>query len=262
MKNLLFAGWICLALILASGALADPDLVIYYSYDNFGAIVPDESGKSHDGTIVGDVAPSAAGKRGGAAKFAKGSYIDLDGANFTPSDIPVDAMTLCAWFNIENTGEHHAIFNARAEDSTWVVHPEVRNVDNQFRWLLRAAGGQTIFDVRAGQPVVGQWMHFAGTYDSAAGVAYLYINGEPTGSEPARIPNAKIASDWKLGARVGYNIDNARPFTGLMDDFCIYKKALNQDEIREVMTGGPPGAAPVPDEGSLISTWGEIKGLR
>jgi hypothetical protein len=262
MKHLLFAGSICLALLLASGVLADPDLVIYYSYDNFGAVVPDESGKGYDGTVVGDVTPEANGQRGGAARFAQGSYLDLDGPNIAAADIPVDGMTLCAWINIESTGEHHAIFNARAADETWVIHPEARDTANQYRWLLRANGGDTIFDVRAGQPVVGQWMHFAGTYDSEVGAAYLYINGEPVGSEPARIPNAKIASDWGLGARVGYNIDNARPFTGLMDDFCIYKKALSQEEIQIVMGGGPPSASPVPDEGSLISTWGEIKGLR
>ena len=65
-----------------------------------------------------------------------------------------------------------------------------------------------------------------------------------------------------MGARVGYNIDDARPFTGLMDDFCIYKKALSQAEVQVVMDGGPPSAAPVPNESSLASTWGEVKSLR
>ena len=33
----------------------DPNLVIYYPYEDVGAIVPDESGRGHHGTVVGDV---------------------------------------------------------------------------------------------------------------------------------------------------------------------------------------------------------------
>ena len=127
---------------------------------------------------------------------------------------------------------------------------------------VRAAGGQTIFDIRAGQWTAGEWIHFGGVYSAADSKAILYINGEEAGTEDARIPNAQIASDWGLGARVGYNIDNARPFTGLMDDLCTYKRALSQDEVREVMAGGPPSAAPVPDRDTLTTTWGGLKSLR
>jgi uncharacterized protein YodC (DUF2158 family) len=261
MKYLLLTGAICLALIMAAGAWADPDLVIYYSFDSFADVVPDESGKGHDGAVVGDVTPDAGGRRGGAARFATGSYLDLDGPNMPASDVPVDGMTLCAWANVENTGGHHAIFNARASDQTWLIHPELRS-DGGFRWLLRAAGGDTIFDIRAGQWTAGEWIHFGGVYSAGDSRAILYINGEEAGTEDARIPNAQIASDWGMGARVGYNIDDARPFTGLMDDFCMYKRALSQDEVRDVMAGGPPSAAAVSYQDSLTATWGGIKGIR
>jgi hypothetical protein len=257
MRFFLLAGVICLVFI-TSAIAQDADLVIYYSFDNFADTVPDESGNGHDGTVVGDVTSSASGKRGGAAQFANESYIDLDGANFPGSDIPVDAMTLCAWANVENTGNHHALFNARAADETWLIHPELRS-DGGFRWLLRAAGGNTIFDIRAGQWTAGEWVHFGGVYSAADDRAILYVNGEEAGTEDARIPNAQIANDWGLGARVGKNIDDARPFTGLMDDFCIYKRALSQDEVREVMAAGPPSAAPVSSENSLSVTWGQLK---
>lgn len=261
MKRFLFAVSICLALVLISGAwAADPDLVIYYSYENFAAAVPDESGNGYDGAVNGSVTMQAAGMRGGAAEFASGSFLDLNGPSIAAADIPVDAMTLCAWIKVTNTGGDHAIFNARANDSTWLIHPEAKSGGN-FRWLLRAAGGDTIFDIRAGAVAWDEWLHFAGTYDSTlnGGAAYLYINGVPEGSEPARIANAQIASDWGMGARVGLNIDDARPFTGLMDDFCIYKKALSADEVLMVMEGGPIVESPVPDESSLTSTWGDIK---
>jgi len=261
MKYFMLASSVCLLLILSMSAMAagDPDLVIYYSFDNFGAVVSDESGKGHDGTVVGDVKLDANGKRGGAAKFAKGSYLDLKGDAFPTSDIPVDAMTLCAWAKPENTGDSHAIFNARAEDQTWVVHPEFRG-DGKFRWLLRTAGKTTIFDIQQGQWTPDQWVHFAGVYSSTGdNKGILYINGEKLAEEAARVANAKIAGDWKMGARVGKNIDDARPFTGLMDDFCMFKRALSQDEIKTLMVSGPPVASPVSKVKSLTTTWGSIK---
>lgn len=249
---------VCMVLILVTSLTsfaADPDLVIYYSFDNFNNIVPDESGKGHDGKIVGEIKPDTEAKRGGSAKFTKGAYLDLDGPNFPSSDIPVDAMTLCAWAKPENTGDHHAIFNARASDQTWLVHPEFRS-DGKVRWLLRAAGGQTIFNIQDGQWNPDQWIHFAGVYSSEIGQAVLYLNGEKIAEAQG---NAKIASDWGLGARVGRNIDDARPFAGLMDDFCMFKKALTQAEIQELMVVGPPSAAPVSYKQKVTSTWGEIK---
>ncbi len=258
MKYLLFAGTICLALVMVSSVWADPDLVIYYSYDSFADVVPDESGKGHDGAVVGDVTPDAGGKRGGAAKFANGGYLDLDGANFPTSDVPTDGIAICVWMKLEDTGGHHEIFNARASDETWLTHPEPRS-DGQVRWLVRSYGGTTIMEVKAGQWPAGEWMHFAGIYSSADSMGTLYLNGENVGETAG---SGQLAGDWGMGARVGKTIDDARPFTGLMDDFCIYKRALSQDEINNLMAGGPPSASAVSPEDSLSTTWGGLKDIR
>jgi len=213
----------------------EPSLVIYYSFDEVSDIIADQSGKGHDGVVNGDITAEANGKYNGAANFASGSYLDLDGPNFAAEDIPTSGMTLAAWIKCTNTGDHHALFNARASDETWVVHPEARS-NGEFRWLLRSYGGTTMFDIRAGAVTWDEWLHFAGTYDKASGKAALCINGELVSEVDVASP-ADIAGDWGMGARVGYNIDNARPFTGLMDEFRMYTRALSQDEILEIMQG-------------------------
>ncbi len=213
----------------------DPALVIYYSYDEFTDVVMDQSGHGINGTVQGDITADPAGMYGGAAKFAQTSYLDLDGPSVPPEDIPTSAITLAAWAKCENTGNHHAIFNARAGDSTWVVHPEFRSGGN-FRWLLRSAGGTTMFDIQAGTVVWDEWMHYAGTYDKATAKGILHINGEEIQTSNVTA-GAEIAGDWGQGARVGYNIDNARPFTGLMDEFCMFTRALSQQEILVLMEG-------------------------
>jgi len=148
--------------------LRDPQLTLYYTFDEVTDVVLDQSGNGHDGIVMGDVTLDPEGMRNGAAKFATGSYLDLDGPNIPSKHIPTTGMTLAAWVKCEYTGGHHAIFNARAADETWLIHPELRSNDN-FRWLLRAAGGSTIFDIRAGRVTWNEWLHFCGMYDQASG---------------------------------------------------------------------------------------------
>jgi hypothetical protein len=252
---------VILIFIVAVGsvlALEDPDLIFYFPFENFdGDTALDQSGKGHNGTINGDIKLVDGGKRGKAAQFAKTSFIDMDGPNIPEDHIPRDEITLCGWAKCEKTGDHHTLFNARASDSTWLIHPEFRSDGNNFRWLLRSDGGATIFDIRAGSVNWDQWTHFAGVYDGKKGI--LYINGENVAEAPG---GAKIAKDWGMGARIGYDIDNERPFTGLMDDLCLWKRALTQEEIEIVMEKGPEvlieGEAVSP-AGNLTTTWGGLK---
>lgn len=264
MKRFFWLTAIMCSALIASGAWA-ADLMIYFDYEEIAdGVVSDVSGNGYDGAVSGDVT-LAGGVFGNAAQFAQGSYLDLDGENIAAGETPTEAFTICAWINIENTGEHHALFNARAADSTWLTHPEARDTDNQYRWLLRTDGGDTIFDIRAGVPVVGEWVHFAGTYSRADGVGILYIDGEEVGREDARIADAPIAGDWGMGARVGLNIDDARPFTGLMDEFSIWSIALSVDEVVDLMDNGPASSVMAPvitavsPQDKLSATWAELK---
>jgi hypothetical protein len=239
-------------LVLVGNALAidDPSLVIHYSFDNVGKTVADQSGKGHDGIVNGSVTQEPIGKFNGAAKFANGGYLNLDGGNFPAEDIPTSAITITAWVKCEYTGEHHAIFDARTWAGTWIIHPELRS-DGQFRWMLRASGMSPIFDIYAGSVVWDQWLHYAGTYDAETGRAVLYINGQVV-SELELPTGRNIANDWGDGARVGLNIANTRPFTGLMDEFYLFKRALSQSEIKKLMygQGWPYASDPSPAEGA------------
>jgi hypothetical protein len=245
-----------LAVALWAGAAAaqDPDLILYYDYEEIlGGKIKDRSGKGHDGLINGNISLEA-GKYGKSARFERGSFLDLDGPNWPAKDIPRDGMSVVAWVNVDSLADHHAIFNARAGDSTWLVHPEVRTEGN-YRWLLRSDGGSTIFDMRAGSVKQKTWVHFAGVYDSGEGMARLYIDGKEVGSNPGK---ARVAKDWGMGARVGYNIDNARPFTGLMDDLNLWKRGLRAGEVATIMEFGPLPQAVSP-AGRLASTWAGLK---
>ena len=240
-----------------SADVLDPDLVLYFDYEEFsGDTVVEKSGRNYDGTINGGVTQSDDGKFGKAAQFASGSFLDLDGPNINPDDIPTEGMSVVAWINVEAVADM-AIFNARAGDDTWLVHPEARG-DGNYRWLNRSAGSQVIFDIKAGKNKANEWMHYAGTFSREAGLAILYINGVNVGEEKARV-GTPIAPDWDQGARVGYNIDNNRPFNGLMDELNVWKRGLMQEEVESIMNNGMTEHLAVEARGKLTTTWGKLK---
>jgi hypothetical protein len=243
-RKLIYLVSLVFLLGLANSASAeiprDPNLVIYYSYDKVGAIVPDESGKGHHGTVCGDVSAAPSGiKWYGAAQFqgiwgpTGYSYLDLDSPHYPAVDIPKTAITLAAWAKCRKTGQEHAIISCRASDNTWVVHPQINN-DGTFRWLLRAKGSVQIFNLNGvGSHGWDEWLHYAGTYDSVTGRGILYINGAVCAS--TNVPPGQYIADWGTGARVGYNIDNARPFTGVMDELYLFTRALSQVQVNDLL---------------------------
>ena len=242
-----------LTLIAWAAAAQDEDLILYYDFESFdGNAAVDRSAYGRDGAVEGNVQPDAHPERdSGAALFEPGSYIDLDGENWPAELIPREGMTVAAWINVKAIADQ-AIFNARAGDGAWLVHPEVRGEGN-FRWLLRGDGGASIFDIRAGAAKADEWTHYAGTYDGSTG--NLYINGERVGSQNA---NGLIAKDWGMGARVGYNIDNNRPFNGHMDDLNLWKRGLTQEEVETVMAFGPLPQNVSP-KSNAAALWGNLK---
>ena len=251
----------------------DPNLVIYYSYDTVGAIVPDESGRGHNGTVCGDVSGAPSGiKWYGAAEFlgiwgpTGYSYLDLDSPHYPAADIPKSAITLAAWAKCRKTGQHHALMSTRASDNTWVMHPQI-NDNETFRWLLRTYGvggatGANIFNLNdVGKHGWDEWLHYAGTYDSVTGRGILYIDGEVCAS--INVTPGQLIADWGTGARVGYNIDNARPFTGIMDELYLFTRALSQDEIKALQWSealpSEKASHPKPANGTeLETTWTDL----
>ena len=258
---LLLIGTLCMFMAEVqdiSAEALDPDLVLYFDYEDFkGDIVAEKSGRGYDGEINGKITQSDDGKFGKAAQFKAGSFLDLDGANVDPEAIPTEGMSVVAWINVEAISDM-AIFNARAGDGTWLVHPEARG-DGNYRWLNRGPNpGRTIFDIRAGKNVANQWQHYAGTYSRADGKAILYINGKKVGEEASRL-DTPIADNWGQGARVGFNIDNKRPFTGLMDDLNVWKRGLTEEEVNAIMNDSVETFLAVEAHGKLTTTWGRLK---
>ena len=258
-----------LALMLISGFaqnLTGEDqhkgLVFYYDYSEVSeGKVSDKSGNGYDGAVHGNIKIVMDPVHGQVAKFAQGSYLELDHAKIkADGNIPTKAFSVLAWVNVKNNGAHHEIFNARGlELKTWLVHSEVR-VDDVYRWILRAAGpapGKTIFEIRGGKPKTGKWVHYAGTYDRhRKPSAILYIDGVVVGTASG---NLRVCRDWGLGARVGINVNDSRPFVGMMDEISVWERGFNRQEVQKIIEKGLDGFLVVSPLGKLAIVWAKLK---
>ena len=256
-NNILIGLLFTFALTLSANAIDTSGLSIYYDFEGIdNGYILDKSGNNIHGEVVGHVTLDD-GQRGKAGRFANGGYLDLDGANVPPALIPTQSFSVLAWVNVEADGVQ-AIFNARSADTQWLVHPEVRPGGGYYRWTVRTdKPGGTIGEVKKGVPVKNEWHHFAGTYNAGDGVAVLYVDGEEVGRDQR--DGGTVNKSWGLGARVGLNIDDARPFNGRMDEVAIWSEALTQAKIKEYMADGVLAKTAVEAQHKLATTWANIK---
>ena len=250
---------------VSAGPVFTDGLSCYLSFDNAADLGADGSGMGNDGVANGDVT-AAAGMYGGGVNFGgtegtasydpltktysgptNGSWFDLDGANF--NGVPTSATTIAVWTRVNDLTHHNAIFTTMAADNppippdaTWTYTPHFEIRADGIRTTLRGLNmtGITDGDRRGGPSAQDVWVHYALTYDKAAAEATLYINGSPI---DVPVENAiDLASNFYYGAYVGCNVDDRRNFTGGMDEFYMYSRALSGAEIMDLKNNVPEPA--------------------
>ena len=223
---------------------AEQDLVAYWPFDDgFGKKTRDASGNGHDGTLEGN-AEWIPGKYGKALDFGAG-----DGYVIVPDDDELDLsqnVTYMGWFNLNEpiAGQRRMMSK---NDSIFLLFDF--GVADSLDFLVKPnntfAESPTPFEV-------GEWYHFAATYDGDS--LEMYINGELEG-EVGGVPDIATsdlelwigADDWQPGITT---------FPGILDDIRIYSKALTPAEIAQAMSG--PEAVQMTEE-KLSVTWGLMK---
>jgi hypothetical protein len=243
-----------------SSEVAPADLVAYWPFDGN---ITDSKGGVTGGAITG-TAGFTAGKKGQAYQGANNSFISYATAGPLAN---LTSFTVSMWINTQkHTGGAQGIFAVpRADGSFWgnffmlieeagadenrmliKVHFEKNvtpPVDNVEHWL-ETSGDRRINDMYGG------WRHVAYTYDQTTSSFAMYANGTKV-NFPAADANRLAATGVPLGALAfksvnkfiigGYQNHLGAPFnsletwmltyTGKLDEFRIYKKALTANEL-------------------------------
>ncbi len=112
--------------------------------------------------------------------------------------------------------------------------------------------GSGNYQIMASPPVVtldkfGTWLHLAVTVDSSARQVIHYVNGVPVSAKalkiapPFRIGAAELGN-WNAKGFPENDPFMIRNFSGAMDDFCVFGRALSEREIRGLYFQGAAGA--------------------
>ena len=133
-----------------------------------------------------------------------------------------------------------------------------------IHWLIRNDGvlGLTVigqstnkYQICASKPVLtldqfGMWLHLGVVLDGKAKRVVQYFNGVPVGEKalkiepPFRIGPAELGN-WNAKGFPKEDPFMIRNFSGAMDEFCLFSRALSGDEIRALYSSGKPQPEPV-----------------
>ena len=232
--------------------LSDPTLSVYYSFDGDGETVKDGSINGNHGKIVGNVNREK-GVYDQAIGLETNTWIDMNGPEFKNG--PVDGFTIAVWVNHTGSNDPQTLLDAIGTDhGSGLFHMEIR--PGGFRFFHRDGTNTTVFNINPG-PVIeaNKWVHFAGTYNSESGDIKTYIDGKETHTAKG---TGKLSDNWGVSAGIGHH-KNGRWYTGLLDEYYIFSRALAADEISDVMNGALLAVEP---EGKLATTWGSLKSHR
>jgi hypothetical protein len=227
---------------LSAMAGMDPALMVYWPLDEMsGTVANDLSGHGNNGTI--SAGPTwAAGKLDGALKFAaagdvRGPYIPLNSRTFT----------IAMWIN-PVLGASQILFSQVQSGST--------NLSMHFRLGGPSTTDAPVNGIRFGfysndldSPAnvlqSNNWYHVVFWYNFETQRRRIYINGAQI-SDATASPFLATQGAICLGSWTGSSY-----YTGLVDDFQLYHKALSEAEVVKIMTGLADASLagnPSPDE--------------
>jgi hypothetical protein len=214
--------------------IIDPNNTLWYKLDEMeGYVAYDSSNFQNDGTI--DI-PSrepvewdADGQWGSSLHFFDGTGL------WVPTPVLsriTSGVGIIFWTN----GQSSSVLHADGGDSELLVNFET----GQVTW--RAGNGTT--DVLAwdydgkGKPT--GWHCWGFVKDEVAGNMVIYFDGEPAAANSVGTSNLADVRNkpFKIGAETWQDGD----FSGNLDDFIVYDRALSGNEIlRQYYVGGPVG---------------------
>ncbi|MHC4499649.1 MAG: LamG-like jellyroll fold domain-containing protein, partial [Planctomycetota bacterium] len=224
---------------------ASQEPLVYYPFEQLGALVVDASGNGHDGTpngalVLGDGYVERCFQLNG-----NDTYVELAR--------PIqDDFTLAAWIRTEAPGHEEGTSAFHGSGLFWA---DVGGSSNDF--VVAVLGTKLSFNVgnpnttvtSSGDVVTGDWVHVAAVRDITAGTISLFVNGALDGRLNHSNRESLTANAMLF---IGANIRDVRYYTGLIDEVRIYDTVLTAEEIQQVMKGIPPSSAsePSPADGA------------
>lgn len=221
-------------------------LIGYWQLDDGpGSLVArDASGRANHGTLY-QLDPATVwveGRSGGGVNLAGRGWIGV--AHSDSIDLITDRVTVSAWVWLEGTilpdpgsttvGWAAALSRQRQAGLDQHYHLALNFDAHPHLFVVPADGFSSI---TAPDPVArATWVHIAGVYDGVE--ARLFVNGARATQQPVSGSFAMDGTPVIIGGN--FNDASAVPtelFPGRLDEIMLYRRALADDEIRQLAEG-------------------------
>ena len=159
-----------------------------------------------------------------------------------------NALTLAAWVRVQGLDRQiNSLFMSDGFEAG-TVHWSVRQDGVLALTAIGSEPGR--FQICHSPPVLtldqfGLWVHLAVVIDGGAKRVDHYLNGVAVSEEsltimpPFRVGMAELGN-WNARGFPGNDPFMIRNFGGAMDEFCLFSRVLNGDEIRALYSSGKP----------------------
>jgi hypothetical protein len=167
----------------------------------------------------------------------RGRVLDLNGASaHVELPVPVaNARTFAAWVNWAGGGAWQRIFDFGDGTGRYLfLTPRAHNGNLRFAITINGNGAENVIDAPFALPT-NTWAHVAVTLDGARG--FLYLNGYPVATN-----NSITLGPWQVLARSNFVGRSQWPdpfFTGRIDSFRVFGRALTHAEVRDIAYAHP-----------------------
>ena len=237
-------------------AIKDDGLILYFSFDKVdGKTIKDETGGGNDAEIINNADITTDEK-----KYGKGS-LEIRDQN---ADVQVQSFkeleeyqdnTFLFWINFiaaHNGAWSQIIAKKPPGDRSpgiWICPNSLNihwrfNPGNQGTGCAGPKGENSLFETK-------QWYHVAGS--KKGGSLTFYVDGENLLSIGVPAKHDQGPGQLYIG-RTGY-----RAATFYIDDLYVYDRALDDEEVSDVMNGK---LLPIEPKDKISTTWGKLKADR
>ena len=218
-----------LRLTFVRGPLPKTRLVGYWPFDEDSSPQPDRSGQSNDATPNAGATWVLDGERASGVMAFNGNDSFLEAADSDSLSLTGD-LTITAWVKVSDFSGFRSIVGKTEGHLPSSYHLYLAQNDGKANFLAGSPGSFTGTGSHSPVPT-GEWHHFAVTLKDH--FVTFYRDGMLDGT--GLIPNPLLDSAASL--RIGNRGDLFTGFLGRMDEVALFKGALTQGELAEIMTG-------------------------